>query len=221
MDKRRPYPSDESDEEWCFAAPFDVDGGRGAQRRYDVREMFNALRRLARAGAAWRMLPTNFPPWEAVSQQTQRWLRAECFEAMVQDLRSVLRVAQGRQGQPSAVILDGRTLQSTCESGPRAGYAWLKAQTGEQGHMAVDTLGHLPTRVIPAKNLRKPRGMKASNCRSSNCRRRRKALSCCRADGLSSAVSDGSIAFEDSRVTTSACPKHSLVCISSSLPCSC
>lgn len=78
------------------------------------------------------MLPTNFPPWEAVYQQTQRWLRAGCFEAMVQDLRSVLRVAQGRQGQPSAVILDGRTLQSTCESGPRA-LRRLQAQTGKQG----------------------------------------------------------------------------------------
>ena len=92
------------------------------QRRYELREMFNALRWMARAGASWRMLPTSFPPWERVYQQTQRWLNAGCFEAMVNDLRSVLRVAQERQGQPSAVILDGRTLQSTCESGPLAGY---------------------------------------------------------------------------------------------------
>lgn len=78
--------------------------------------MFNALRWMARAGAAWRMLPTNFPPWEMVYQKTQGWLNAGCFEAMVSDLRLVLRVAQERQGQPSAVILDVRTLQSTCES---------------------------------------------------------------------------------------------------------
>ncbi|MDQ1091140.1 hypothetical protein QE400_000553 [Xanthomonas sacchari] len=63
------------------------------------------------------------PPWEAVYQQTQRWLQAGCFEAMVNnDLRLILRVAQGKQGQPSAVILDGQTLQFTCEIGPRAGY---------------------------------------------------------------------------------------------------
>ncbi|WP_232314106.1 IS5 family transposase [Ralstonia sp. A12] len=122
-----------TDEEWSFAAPYLTLMDQDApQRRYDLRELFNALRWLARAGAAWRMLPTNFPPWEAVYQQTQRWLRAGCFEAMVQDLRSVLRVAQGRQGQPSAVILDGRTLQLTCESGPRAGYDGYKRKRGSK-----------------------------------------------------------------------------------------
>ncbi|WP_049280951.1 IS5 family transposase, partial [Ralstonia solanacearum] len=111
----------------------------------------NALRWMARAGAAWRMLPTNFPPWELVTQQTQRWLNAGCFEAMVNDLRSVIRVAQERQGQPSAVILDGRTLQSTCESGPRAGYDGYKRKRGSKVHMAVDTLGHLlAVHVTPA-----------------------------------------------------------------------
>ena len=145
MTKRKPYPTDVSDEEWSFAAPYLTLMTEGApQRRYDLREMFNALRWMARAGAPWRMLPHNFPPWELVYQQTQRWLNAGCFEAMVNDLRSVLRVAQQRQGQPSAVILDGRTLQSTCESGPRAGYDGHKRKRGSKvQHMAVDTLGLL------------------------------------------------------------------------------
>lgn len=66
------------------------------------------------------------PPWEAVYQQSRRWLDAGCFEAMVSDLRSIIRMAQGRQGQPSAAVTDGRTLQSSCESGPRAGYDGYK-----------------------------------------------------------------------------------------------
>ncbi len=70
---------------------------------------------------------------------------------MVNDLRSVLRVAQGRPGQPSAVILDGRTLQSTCESGPRAGYDDYKRKNGSKVHRAVDTLGHLlAVHITPA-----------------------------------------------------------------------
>jgi transposase len=97
------------------------------RRKYELRDMFDALRWMARAGAPWRMLPNDFPPWELVYQQTQRWLQAGCFEHMVCDLRSVIGVAQGRQGQPSAVILDGRTIQSTCESGPRAGYDGISA----------------------------------------------------------------------------------------------
>lgn len=113
------------------------------QRKYDLRQMFNASRWMARAGAPWCLMPHELPPWEAVYQETQRWLQAGCFEAMVNDLRSVLRTAQGKQGQPSAVILDGRTLQSTCESGPRAGYDGYKRKKGSKVHMAVDTLGHL------------------------------------------------------------------------------
>ncbi|MGF6537284.1 transposase [Paraburkholderia youngii] len=121
------------------------------QRRYELREMFNALRWIVRAGAPWRLLPNNFPPWELVYQQTQRWIQAGCFEAMVSDLRSILRVAQDRRGQPSAVILDGRTRQSTCESGARAGYVGYKRKKGSKVHMVVDTLGQLlAVHVTPA-----------------------------------------------------------------------
>jgi len=149
---RKGYPTDVSDEEWSFSAPYLTLMDVGApQRKYELRGMFNALRWIARAGAPWRMLPNDFPPWELVYQQTQRWLQAGCFENMVCDLRSVIRVAQGRQGQPSAVILDGRTLQSTCESGPRAGYDGYKRKRGSKVHIAVDTLGQLlAVHVTPA-----------------------------------------------------------------------
>ncbi|MCZ8092230.1 MAG: IS5 family transposase [Acidovorax sp.] len=149
---RKPYPTDVSDEEWSFAAPYlTLMNQHAPQREHDLREVFNALRWLVRAGAPWRMLPNDLPPWEAVYQQSRRWLDAGCFEAMVSDLRSIIRVAQGRQGQPSAVVMDGRTLQSSCESGPRAGYDGYKRKRGSKVHMAVDTLGHLlAVHVTPA-----------------------------------------------------------------------
>ena len=62
---------------------------------------------------------------------------------MVQDLRALLRMMQGKRAEPSAVILDGRTLQSTPESGARAGYDGYKRKKGSKVHIAVDTLGHL------------------------------------------------------------------------------
>jgi len=121
------------------------------QRRYAVREVFNGLRWLVRAGAPWRMLPNDLPPWAVVYQQTQRWLRAGVFEALVHDLRIVLRVAGGRREQPSAAILDSRTLQSSPERGGRAGYDGAKRRRGSKVHMAVDTLGHLlALHVTPA-----------------------------------------------------------------------
>ena len=74
--KRRAYPSDVSDEEWALVAPYvTLMTETAPQRRYAVREVFNGLRWLVRAGAPWRMLPNDLPPWAAVYQQTQRWLR--------------------------------------------------------------------------------------------------------------------------------------------------
>ncbi len=113
------------------------------QREHSLRAVFNGLRWIVRAGAPWRMMPHDLPPWQAVYQQTQRWLKAGTFEAIVHDLRAMLRVAQGRNAQPSAAILDSRTLQSSPESGHRAGYDGAKRKRGSKVHIAVDTLGHL------------------------------------------------------------------------------
>jgi transposase len=113
------------------------------QREHSLRELFNGLRWLVRAGAAWRMMPHDLPPWYPVYQQSQRWLKAGVFDTIVQALRVVLRVAQGRKPEPSAAIFDSRTLQSTPESGTRAGYEGAKRRRGSKVHMAVDTLGHL------------------------------------------------------------------------------
>lgn len=149
---RMPYPTDVSDEEWAFVAPYLALVREDApQRHHDLREVFNALRWLARSGAEWRMLPHDFPRWEAVYQQTRRWLDASVFETIVHDLRTLLRLAEGRTGQPSAAILDSRTLQSTPESGRRAGYDGHKRRRGSKVHAAVDTLGHLlALHVTPA-----------------------------------------------------------------------
>jgi transposase len=141
---RKPYPSDVTDEEWAFAAPYLTLMREDApQRGHSLREVFNGLRYAVRAGEAWRMMPNDLPPWDIVYQQTRRWLAAGVFEAMTQDLRRILRVLDGRGEEPSAAAFDSRTLQSTPESGGRAGYDGAKRRKGSKAHMAVDTLGHL------------------------------------------------------------------------------
>src|SRR5512143_3028976 len=117
---RTSYPSDVSDEEWVFVAPYlALLPADAVQRRHDLREVFNALRYMVKTGAPWRWLPHDFPPWEIVYQQTLRWIRAGVFEAMVHDLRLLLRDFANRKARPTAAILDSRTLQSTPESGHR------------------------------------------------------------------------------------------------------
>jgi transposase len=66
------------------------------QRVHDMREVCNALRWFLRAGAPWRQLPANFPPWEAVYQQTQHWIGAGVFETRVHDLRVLVRWLEDR-----------------------------------------------------------------------------------------------------------------------------
>jgi transposase len=149
---RKPYPSDVSDDEWSLVVPYLTLVREDApQRQHPLRELFNALRYVVRYGIAWRAMPNDLPPWFAVYQQTQRWMQAGCFETLVHDLRAVLRMAAGRPPEPTAAIIDSRTLRSTPESGTRAGYDGAKRKRGSKLHMAVDTLGHLlALHVTPA-----------------------------------------------------------------------
>jgi transposase len=151
--ERRAYPSDVSDDEWAFVAPYLTLMTEDApQREHSLRDVFNGLRWIVRAGAPWRMMPNDLPPWFTVYQQTQRWINAGVFEAMVHDLRALLRLAKGRQEQPSATIFDSRTLQSTPENGKRAGYDGHKRKRGSKTHIAVDTLGHLLALYVTPAN---------------------------------------------------------------------
>lgn len=141
---RKPYPTDVSDEEWDFVAPYlTLMTEEAPQRRHALREVFNGLRFIVRGGLQWRLMPHDLPPWPAIYQQTRRWMAAGVFEAMVHDLRVLLRLGAGRNPQPTAAILDSRTLQSTPESGGRAGYDGAKRKKGSKIHVAIDTLGDL------------------------------------------------------------------------------
>ncbi len=59
---------------------------------------------------------------------------------------------EGRADQPSAVILDGRRLQSTPESGGRAGHDGAEKKKGSKVHVAVETLGNLSALKVTAAN---------------------------------------------------------------------
>jgi transposase len=130
------YPSDVTDEEvGVCVAVFVALPRRQPQRKYEMRTVFNAVRYVARTGGQWRFLPHDLPPWYVVYQQMQRWLKAGCFELLVEDVRSLLREWGGRKGQPTAVVIDSRTLQSTPESGARAGYDGAKRRKESKVHI--------------------------------------------------------------------------------------
>lgn len=90
------------------------------------------------------------PPWFVVYQQMQRWVAAGCFELLVEDVRSLTREWAGQEGPADGGVIDSDTLQSTPESGARAGYDGAKRRKGSKLHIAVDTLGHLPAVKVTA-----------------------------------------------------------------------
>jgi transposase len=153
MTQRTPRPTDVSDEESALLAQcLTLMAPDAPQRAYPLREEFSALHWMVRAGAPWRTLSTNFPPWPAVYRQTRRWIDAGTFEAAVHDLRALLRLAAGHAASSSACVLDSRTLQSTLESDARSGYDGAKRRRETKTHVVVDILSHLlALHVTPAK----------------------------------------------------------------------
>lgn len=150
---RKSYPSDASDAEWEFLIPYLTLMREDApQREYSLRDVFDAVRYVVKTGCQWDFLPHDLPPWTAVYQQARRWIAAGVFEEIAHDLRMILRMVEEREAQPTATILDGRTLQSTPESGARAGYDGAKKKKGSKVHVAVDTLGNLLALKVTAAN---------------------------------------------------------------------
>lgn len=150
---RKPYPTDVTDEQWAFVEPYlTLMRTDAPQRHHHLRDVLNALFWLVRTGGQWRMMPNDMPPWHAVYEQARRWMEAGVFEMITHDLRVAKRVLkEGRKPEPTAAIVDGRTLRSTPESGARAGYDGHKRTNGSKVHLAVDTLGNLlSARVTPA-----------------------------------------------------------------------
>jgi transposase len=128
---RKSYPSDVADAEWEFLLPYLTLMREDApQREYSLRDLFNAVRYVARTGCQWPYLPHDLPSWTAVYQQARRRVQAGVFEQIAHDLRAIVRFLAERNPDPTATIFDGRTLQSTPESGERARYDGAKKKGG-------------------------------------------------------------------------------------------
>jgi putative transposase len=119
--KRKPYPSDLTDEQWARLAPhLPKAQPRGAPRRVDLREILNALLYLSRSGCQWRMLPHDLPPWETVYAYFSHWRGDGAWERLNRELRIEMRLSEGREAEPSAAVIDSQSVKGT-ESSDEAG----------------------------------------------------------------------------------------------------
>ena len=116
---RQPYSSDLSVKEWQFLkplVPMPKHGGRPA--KYERLEILKAILYLVRSGCAWLLLPHDFPPWRIVYHYFSSWRRDGTWTQVHDALRSQVRIAEGREAEPSAAILDSQSVKTTEKGGP-------------------------------------------------------------------------------------------------------
>ena len=144
------YPTNVSDSQWqVIAKHLDID----RNRKYELREIVNAILYLVKTGCQWRMLPKDFAPWKTVYYYFSVWKKAEVFEILHEELVEKIRVRQGRNVEPTVGIIDSQSVKNTLVSCEDKGFDAGKKIKGIKRHIIVDTLGLILAIVIQSASV--------------------------------------------------------------------
>lgn len=147
------YASCLTDAEWALAVRlFERQAGQGKPPKYERRRMVSACCYLLRTGCAWRQLPKDFPPWQAVHKAFMRWAVQGKFEQLHDVLRAQWRERLGKYVQPTAAVLDAQSTRISPQGG-ESGFDAGKKVKGRKRNIVVDTCGLLLAVVVTAASV--------------------------------------------------------------------
>lgn len=144
------YPTDVSDSQWQIISKF-LDTERN--RKYDLREIVNAILYLVKTGCQWRMLPGDFAKWQLVYYYFSTWKQNGLLEQIHESLVEKIRKQAGKSEEPTVGIMDAQSVKSTLVSSEDKGFDAGKKVKGIKRHIIVDTLGLILAVVIQSASV--------------------------------------------------------------------
>ena len=120
-------------------------------RKYSLRSVFDGILYIVKTGVQWKMLPSDFAPWQTVYYYFSKWKNEGLLEEIFDTLRGIVRRLSGRAESPSLGIIDSRSVRTSHHIDGQRGIDGNKKIKGRKEHIVVDTLGLLMSvRVHPA-----------------------------------------------------------------------
>ena len=133
------YSTNLTDKQWQFIEK--TVNTQKRRRKYSIRGIFDAILYLLKTGCQWRMLPSNFAPWQSVYYYFSKWKNEGVIEELLEIIHSNVRKQLGKAESPSLGIIDSRSVKTSHHVDSDRGIDGNKKIKGRKQHVIVDTLG--------------------------------------------------------------------------------
>lgn len=155
------YESSLTNEQWQVVERFfdKKKGIKGAGRplKTSKRVILDAILYVTVAGIQWRMMPSDFPPWETVYYHFSKWKKDGTYRKVNNELSKLFRLRAGRPKTPTLGIIDSQSTKATDRAATR-GYDGFKKVKGRKRHIIVDGLGNIIDMHVHNANIHDCKG---------------------------------------------------------------